>query len=144
VLAAVAAVTLVAVTPDNQPAQPGQSTAVPSSAAPTSAPGSSAPNSAGPSASASSSAPSGQPAPFGYQALWPFSTPAEAQAWQQSYRSGGHSPWHLDADQTALSFTTGYLGFTYHGATAPALTVVAWTGGHYTGVERFAITGVRT
>ncbi|HET8641085.1 MAG TPA: hypothetical protein VFM37_04060 [Pseudonocardiaceae bacterium] len=202
-----------------------------------------------------------RPAPFGYQPLWPFTNPAEVQAWQQAYRSGGHAPWHLDARATALGFTTGYLGFTginvvvsssvngdealvavgypiegrapgtaavlhlarygagadrpwevvgtkdtyltltqprygakvsspmtvggritgvdesirvqvrqpaspapigeteglpaggentpwsttveYHGATAPALTVVASTGGHYTDVERFAITGVR-
>jgi hypothetical protein len=32
---------------------------------------------------------------------------------------------------------------TYQGATAPALTVVVFTGGHYTDVERFAITGIR-
>lgn len=43
--------------------------------------------------------------------LWPFTTAAEVRAWQQSYRSGGHAPWHLDADATALAFTTGYLGF---------------------------------
>jgi hypothetical protein len=43
--------------------------------------------------------------------LWPFTSAAEVRAWQQSYRSGGHSPWHLDADLTALGFTTGYLGF---------------------------------
>jgi hypothetical protein len=46
------------------------------------------------------------------QALWPFASEDEAKAWQASYRSGGHDPWHLDAAQTALSFTTGYLGFT--------------------------------
>ena len=50
--------------------------------------------------------------PFAYQALWPFSSAADAAAWQSSYRSGGHQPWHLDPEQTALSFTTGYLGFT--------------------------------
>ncbi|MEU4293121.1 hypothetical protein AB0E63_33270 [Kribbella sp. NPDC026596] len=50
--------------------------------------------------------------PFAYQALWPFSSDAGAAAWQRSYRSGGHQPWHLDPEQTALSFTTGYLGFT--------------------------------
>jgi hypothetical protein len=49
---------------------------------------------------------------FGYQPLWPFTSEAAAAAWQRSYRAGGHQPWHLDADQTALSFTTGYLGFT--------------------------------
>ncbi|HWW55108.1 MAG TPA: hypothetical protein VNY84_15130 [Acidimicrobiales bacterium] len=49
---------------------------------------------------------------FAYQPLWPFRTQAEAAAWQQSYATGGHQPWHLDADQTALSFTDGYLGYT--------------------------------
>ncbi|WP_405064903.1 hypothetical protein OG558_23450 [Kribbella sp. NBC_01510] len=50
--------------------------------------------------------------PFAYQALWPFSSASDAAAWQQNYRSGGQQPWHLDPEQTALSFTTGYLGFT--------------------------------
>jgi hypothetical protein len=49
---------------------------------------------------------------FPYQPLWPFSDAAEAAAWQETHRSGGHEPWHLDADATALAFTTGYLGFT--------------------------------
>ncbi len=49
---------------------------------------------------------------FAYQPLWPFTSSAQAAAWQRSYRSGGHQPWHLDAGQTALSFTTGFLGFT--------------------------------
>lgn len=48
----------------------------------------------------------------GYQPLWPFPTEDAARAWQDAYRTGGHQPWHLDADQTALSFTTGFLGFT--------------------------------
>ncbi|MEU0091845.1 hypothetical protein [Kribbella sp. NPDC006257] len=52
------------------------------------------------------------PRPFRYQPLWPFASTAAAAAWQRSYRSGGHQPWHLDAEQTALSFTTGFLGFT--------------------------------
>lgn len=46
------------------------------------------------------------------QPIWPFTTPAQAQAWQREYRAGGHQPWHLDPEQTALSFTQGYLGFT--------------------------------
>jgi hypothetical protein len=49
---------------------------------------------------------------FAYQPLWPFASAADAAAWQRAYRSGGQQPWHLDADQTALSFTTGFLGFT--------------------------------
>ena len=49
---------------------------------------------------------------FAYQPLWPFASVAEAAAWQRAYRDGGQQPWHLDADETALSFTTGFLGFT--------------------------------
>jgi hypothetical protein len=48
---------------------------------------------------------------FRYQPLWPFTSEDGAAAWQQAYRSGGKQPWHLDAGQTALSFTTGFLGF---------------------------------
>jgi hypothetical protein len=44
--------------------------------------------------------------------LWPFASSAEAQRWQRSYRAGGHQPWHLSPDSTALSFARGYLGFT--------------------------------
>ena len=47
---------------------------------------------------------------FAYQPLWPFTSQADARAWQEN--GGGHQPWHTDPDQTALSFTTGYLGFT--------------------------------
>jgi hypothetical protein len=50
--------------------------------------------------------------PFRYQPLWPFASEKAAAAWQHRYRVGGHQPWHLDAEHTALSFTTGYLGFT--------------------------------
>jgi len=64
--------------------------------------------------SPSSSTPPTRPALFelGYQPLYPFASRVEAQAWQQSYRSGGHQPWHLDAKLTAQAFTSGYLGFT--------------------------------
>jgi hypothetical protein len=47
----------------------------------------------------------------GYQPLWPFADVAEARRWQAAYRSGGTQPWHLDAGQTALGFTQGYLGY---------------------------------
>ncbi len=47
-----------------------------------------------------------------YLPLWPFDTSEEVQAWEQSYSSGGHQPWHLDAGLTAQSFVDGYLGFT--------------------------------
>jgi hypothetical protein len=52
------------------------------------------------------------PLAFPYQPMWPFRTQDEAIAWQAENASGGHQPWHLDAGQTALSFTQGYLGFT--------------------------------
>jgi Immunoglobulin-like domain of bacterial spore germination len=49
---------------------------------------------------------------FRYPPLWPFSGQAEVDAWRQQHAAQGTQPWHLDADATALSFTTGYLGFT--------------------------------
>lgn len=45
-------------------------------------------------------------------ALWPFADEAAAVAWQQSYRDGGHQPWHLDPATVASNFTRGYLGYT--------------------------------
>jgi len=47
----------------------------------------------------------------GREWLWPFANEAEVLEWQREYREGGHAPWHVDAEATALSFTTGYLGF---------------------------------
>lgn len=49
---------------------------------------------------------------FRYVPLWPFASQAQAVAWEEGYRSGGHQPWHLRAADTALSFTQGYLGYT--------------------------------
>jgi len=45
-----------------------------------------------------------------YQLLWPFGSYAEAEQWRT--KGGGSQPWHHDAEQTALSFTRSYLGFT--------------------------------
>ncbi len=81
----------------------------PSSASPPPASRSSAPASAPPTTAAPTPAPT--PVPFGHQPLFPFGSLAAAQAWQASYAAGGHQPWHLSADQTALAFTQGYLGF---------------------------------
>lgn len=55
----------------------------------------------------------GEPMPGfpGLQPLWPFSTLGQAEKWESQFRAGGHQPWHLDAEQTALSFTRNYLGF---------------------------------
>lgn len=47
-----------------------------------------------------------------YEPLWPFASYAQAAQWEQVDRRNGHSPWHADAQATALSFTQGYLGFT--------------------------------
>ncbi|NUP53810.1 MAG: hypothetical protein HOW97_41785 [Catenulispora sp.] len=62
-----------------------------------------------PTTSAGSSAPLGSPVNL---PLWPFASLDQARTWEASYRAGGTQPWHLDAGQTALSFTQGYLGFT--------------------------------
>ncbi|GAA3592669.1 hypothetical protein [Kribbella ginsengisoli] len=48
---------------------------------------------------------------FRYQAVWPFGSEQDAAVWQQAYRKSGSQPWHLDAAQTALSFTMGFLSF---------------------------------
>ncbi|MFI1393358.1 hypothetical protein [Streptomyces sp. NPDC020681] len=83
------------------------------------------PSRATPTPSLSATTPPGTPAPTTpapggttqaigpgrLQPIWPFTTLTQAQAWQRDYRSGGHQPWHLDPEQTALSFTQGYLGF---------------------------------
>jgi Immunoglobulin-like domain of bacterial spore germination len=50
-------------------------------------------------------------AEFRYPPLWPFSSQAEVDAWRQQHEAQGSQPWHLDAEATALAFTTGYLGF---------------------------------
>lgn len=55
--------------------------------------------------------PTAVPRRFGYQPLWPFTSQSDVAIWQSAYRKNGSQPWHLDADQTALTFTTGYLGF---------------------------------
>src|SRR5215213_2318341 len=71
------------------------------------------PASASPSASSTPS-PAVRPEvmlPGSLQPLWPFTSLEEVRSWQQSHRSGGPSPWHLDAAQTALSFSSGFLGF---------------------------------
>lgn len=49
---------------------------------------------------------------FRYQPLWPFQSLSDVQSWQEAYRAGGTQPWHLDAAQTALDFSRGFLGYT--------------------------------
>ena len=62
-------------------------------------------------ASAPGAAPPSTPAPFAYVPLFPFGNLAAVRAWQASYASGGHQPWHLNPGLTALAFAQGYLGF---------------------------------
>jgi hypothetical protein len=83
------------------------------SASPAVSPATSAP------ATAPASAPgSATPTPFAYQPLFPFGSLDEVRAWQASYASGGHQPWHLNPGLTALAFTQGYLGFSHIGKVA--------------------------
>jgi hypothetical protein len=76
--------------------------------------------SAGPSGSASATtqppAAPGTPAqtaglPAGYLPLFPFASLAGVRAWQASYESGGHQPWHRSPDLTATAFAA-FLGYT--------------------------------
>jgi hypothetical protein len=66
----------------------------------------------GSAASSSTTTGTGTVSGSGLVALWPFTSAAQAQAWQTSFRSGGSQPWHLDVDRTALAFTRDHLGYT--------------------------------
>ena len=103
------------------------STAAPAPAASTPATGTSSAGSAGASGSATATtrapntpattpAAPGTPAqttglPAGYLPLFPFASLADVRAWQASYESGGHQPWHRSADLTATAFAA-FLGYT--------------------------------
>ena len=52
--------------------------------------------------------------PPGYLPLFPFASLADVRAWQASYESGGHQPWHRSPDITATAFAAflGYTGIT--------------------------------
>jgi hypothetical protein len=43
--------------------------------------------------------------------MYPFAGIAGVRAWQASYQSGGHQPWHRSPDLTATAFA-GFLGYT--------------------------------
>jgi hypothetical protein len=82
--------------------------------------GTSAPASAGPSGSApATTRPPATPGssaqttdlPDGYLPLFPFASLADVRAWQASYESGGHQPWHRSPDLTATAFAA-FLGYT--------------------------------
>jgi len=105
------------------------STAAPAPATSTTATGTSSVGSAGvagsatattraPTTPATTQAPaeSGTPAqttglPAGYLPLFPFASLADVRAWQASYESGGHQPWHRSPDLTATAFAA-FLGYT--------------------------------
>lgn len=76
-------------------------------------PAAASPSASSPGQSSPAQAPSSASASLldGYQPLFPFTGIADAQAWEASYRSGGHQPWHLSADMTATAFAA-YLGYT--------------------------------
>jgi hypothetical protein len=102
---------------------PATSASATSSSAPGAA-GSSGPAQAttrAPTAPAPTQAPAapGSPAyttglPAGYLPLFPFASLADVRAWQASYQSGGHQPWHRSPDVTATAFAAflGYPGVT--------------------------------
>jgi hypothetical protein len=48
--------------------------------------------------------------PAGYLPLFPFPSLADVRAWQASYQSGGHQPWHRSPDITATAFAA-FLGY---------------------------------
>lgn len=52
--------------------------------------------------------------PAGYLPLFPFASLADVRAWQASYESGGHQPWHRSPGLTATAFAAflGYTGIT--------------------------------
>ena len=87
----------------------------------TSAPGSAPATTRAPTTPATTQAPTtpGPPAhtaglPAGYLPLFPFASLADVRAWQASYQSGGHQPWHRSPDITATAFAAflGYTGIT--------------------------------
>jgi hypothetical protein len=49
--------------------------------------------------------------PSGYLPLFPFASLADVHAWQASYHSGGHQPWHRSPGLTATAFAA-FLGYT--------------------------------
>ncbi len=97
-------------TPSGSATQPSPTpTTATSTPVPTTTPSSPPSTSTTPTPTPTTSAPGRRV--FRYPAAWPFTSEARAADWQRSYRSGGHQPWHLDAAETALAFSQGFLGF---------------------------------
>jgi hypothetical protein len=60
--------------------------------------------SAGESPSPSSTTSTAPALPSGYLPLYPFSDSSQVVQWQEVYRAQGSQPWHMSAEDTALSF----------------------------------------
>ena len=101
---------------DLSPVPPEVTTTAPGGPDTTVAPGTTAADAVPPAGGSGTTTTTAPPDPYtvgdGYQPLWPFATREAATTWQADYRADGSQPWHLDAEDTALSFTTGFLGFT--------------------------------
>jgi hypothetical protein len=97
-----------------------------SGSAPATAPATTAPAT---TRATSTPGPPGQTAglPAGYLPLFPFASLADVRAWQVSYESGGHQPWHRSPDLTATAFAA-FLGYT--GVTQVARSAVSGGDAH--------------
>ena len=62
-----------------------------------------------PATTASTAAPASRAS--SYALLWPFTTEQAARTWMEDAAPGGHQPWRLDAELTALSFARDFLGY---------------------------------
>jgi len=95
-------------TNSSAPSAAGSSGSAPATTQPPSTPATTQP----PTAPATSAQTTGLPA--GYLPLFPFASLADVRAWQASYESGGHQPWHRSPDMTATAFAAflGYTGIT--------------------------------
>ena len=112
IAAAVTAIAVVYAVRHGSTSTPGTGVARhPTTSAPATQPGST--TTAGSTAPTTSASATGVPSiDMGFVPLYPFENLAAAQAWEVSYREGGHQPWHADAGQTAVAFSSGYLRFT--------------------------------
>ena len=89
----------------NAPASPGSSGSAPATTQPPRAPA----TTQAPTTPGTADLTAGLPA--GYLPLFPFASLADVRAWQASYESGGHQPWHRSPDLTATAFAA-FLGYT--------------------------------
>ena len=128
-LFSVAAITTLVACGCGSKAAPAPATTTPATTGTSSAGSAGAPG----SATATTQAPgaSGTPAqaalPAGYLPLFPFADLADVRAWQASYQSGGHQPWHRSPDLTATAFAA-FLGCT--DVTQDASSAVSGGDGH--------------